>query len=155
MSKTIQPRKARKAWANTPLHLRRKQIAGHLSEELLLKYNRRSLPVIVGDEVKILRGDKKGETGTVIDIDTKNRRVVIEGITHKKADGTDVALPVDPSNLLVVKLNLEDQRRRDKLGETSAPEPKSKPAKKAAPAAAAPEAPAAEETDDVTEDESE
>ena len=113
---TIQPRKQRKALHNAPPHQRRKQIAGHLSEELLLKYNRRSLPIITGDEVRVMRGDKKGETGTVVDVDTKRRYVLVEGINHKKADGTDVSMPLDPSNLLLIKLNLEDQRRRDKLG---------------------------------------
>ena len=113
---SIQPRKQRKAWYNAPLHLRRKQMASHLSEDLLLKYNVRRTPVVTGDEVKILRGDHHGETGKVVSVDTKRRKVVVEGITHKKADGTDVAMPVDASNLLITRLNLEDKRRRAKLG---------------------------------------
>ncbi len=125
---SIQPRKQRKARYDAPLHVRRKQVAGHLSEELLLKYNRRSIPVVTGDEVKIMRGSHKGESGKVVDVDTKKRRLVVEGVTIKKADGTDVPRPVDPSNVLVVKLNLDDERRRNKLGETEAP----KAAKKAA-----------------------
>ncbi len=119
---SIQPRKQRKAWYNAPLHQRRKQMASHLAEDLLLKYNVRRTPVISGDEVKVLRGDKKGETGKVVAVDTKARKVVVEGITHKKADGTDVAFPLDASNLLIVKLNLEDKRRRTKLGDTEASE---------------------------------
>ncbi|MGB0653296.1 MAG: 50S ribosomal protein L24 [Thermoplasmatota archaeon] len=112
---SLQPRKQRKARYDAPLHVRRKQMAAHLSEELLLKYNRRSFPVISGDTVKVLRGSHRGTDGKVVEIDTKARKVVVEGVTHKKADGTDVALPVDPSNLLITKLNLEDARRRDKL----------------------------------------
>jgi large subunit ribosomal protein L24 len=136
---SIQPRKQRKAMYNTPLHQRRKQIASHLSEELLLKYNLRTVPVVTGDEVKIMRGGSKGKTGKVVEVDTKKRRVVVEGVTHKKADGTDVALPLDASNLLVTKLNLEDKRRRTKIGESEAP----KAAKAAKPAAkAADKAPA-------------
>ncbi len=114
-----QPRKQRKALYSAPQHIRRKQIASHLSEELLLKYNRRAVPVVVGDEVKLLRGGQKGETGKVLKIDTKARKLHIEGITHKKVDGTDVALPVDPSNVLIEKLNLEDNRRREKLEATA------------------------------------
>ncbi len=63
---SIQPRKQRKARYDAPLHVRRKQVAGHLSEELLLKYNRRSIPVVTGDEVKIMRGSHKGESGKVV-----------------------------------------------------------------------------------------
>ncbi len=114
-----QPRKQRKALYSAPAHVRRKQIASHLAEDLLLKYNRRSLPVATGDEVKILRGTFKGETGKVVSVDTKSRKVIVEGVTHKKADGTDVAYPLDASNLLIEKLNLEDARRRTKLEETA------------------------------------
>ena len=116
---STQPRKQRLQRALEPHHRARKQMAGHLSEELLLRYNRRSLTVVKGDEVKLMRGGQKGKTGKVIAIDTRARKVTIEGITHKKADGTDVALPVDPSNLLLLKLNLEDARRRAKLDQTA------------------------------------
>ncbi len=116
---SIQPRKQRKALYTAPLHTRRKQIAGHLSEELLLKYNRRSFPVITGDTVKVLRGDHSGKSGKVLEVDTKARKIVVDGVTHKKADGTDVRLPVDPSNVVIVKLNLEDVRRRTRLEATA------------------------------------
>lgn len=119
---SIQPRKQRKARYDAPLHVRRKQLASHLSEELLLKYNTRSIPVVTGDEVKVLRGSHKGETGKVVDVDTKHRNLIIEGVTVKKADGTDVPRPVDPSNVLLTKLNLDDERRRDKLGSKEASE---------------------------------
>src|SRR5688572_6487983 len=114
-----QPRKQRLARANAPHHQARKQMASHLSEELLLKYNRRSMTVITGDEVKLLRGDHRGKSGKIVDVDVSVRKVVVEGVTNKKADGTEVPLPVDPSNLLIVKLNLEDKRRQAKLDETA------------------------------------
>ena len=113
-----QPRKQRLQRLTAPHHQARKQMASHLSEELLLKYNRRSLTVIKGDEVKLLRGDHKGTSGKVLTIDARFRKVTVDGITNKKADGTEVPLPVDPSNLLIVKLNLEDTRRRAKLEAT-------------------------------------
>lgn len=150
-TKSIQPRRQRLARYRAPLHIRRKHMAAHLSEELLLRYNRRSLPVITGDEVKVMRGGSKGKIAKVIDVDTKRRKVIVEGVTHKKADGTEVALPVDPSNLLIVKLNLEDKRRRAKVGETQAPAPKKeKPAKGAAKAAAATAGTSAEADADAT-----
>src|SRR6185503_17764692 len=95
-----QPRKQRKAMYDAPHHIARKAMASHLSEELLLKYNRRSLTVIKGDEVKVLRGDFAGKTGKVIGIDPPARRVTVDGVVNKKADGTEVARSIHPSNLL-------------------------------------------------------
>jgi len=120
-SYSTQPRKQRLMRLTQPHHRARKQMASHLSEELLLRYNRRSMTVVKGDEVKLMRGDRehRKKTGKVVGVDARARKVTVEGVTHKKADGTDVALPVDPSNLLIVKLNLEDARRRAKLDETA------------------------------------
>lgn len=139
-----QPRKQRKAMYDAPHHVNRKAMASHLSEELLLKYNRRSITVIKGDEVKVLRGDFAGKTGKIIGIDPPARRVTVDGVINKKADGTEVARAIHPSNLLIVKLNLEDNRRREKLAEAEEstkmgtskkpakqPSNKGKPAKKA------------------------
>jgi large subunit ribosomal protein L24 len=113
-----QPRKQRLARLTAPHHTARKQMASHLSEELLLKYNRRNLTVILGDEVRVMRGDHRGKTGKVVEINATDRKVNVEGVTNKKADGTEVPLPVDPSNLVLIRLNLEDAHRRNRLGET-------------------------------------
>ncbi len=141
---STQPRKQRKAMYDAPHHVARKAMASHLSEELLLKYNRRSLTIIKGDEVKVLRGDFSGKSGKVIGIDTRARRVTVDGVINKKADGTEVPRAIHASNLLLVKLNLEDNRRREKLAEAEestamgkgkkpakTPSNKGKPAKKA------------------------
>jgi large subunit ribosomal protein L24 len=151
MTRTVstQPRKQRLARYTAPHHLARKQMASHLADELLKKYDRRSITVIKGDEVKVMRGDHKGTTGKVVDVDAKARKVTVEGVINKKADGTEVPLPVDPSNLLIVRLNLEDARRRSKLEATEEavkmgrPKPdgkKAKAPKKAAKKAAKPAA---------------
>ena len=112
-----QPRKQRKALHNAPQHVARKQVASHLAEPLLVKYNRRSMTLVVGDEVKILRGDFAGKSGKVLAVDVPARKVTVEGVTNKKADGTEVPRPVAPSNLLITRLNLDDKLRRAKLGE--------------------------------------
>lgn len=148
---SIQPRKQRLARILAPHHQARKQMASHLSEELLLKYNRRSLTVVSGDEVKILRGDSKGKSGKVVEIDVSSRTVTVDGVTVKKSDGTEVPRPLDPSNLVLVRLNLDDPRRRAKLGEQEeaskkgeAGVPKERPAKAKAKPAKAPKAEKAE-----------
>ena len=113
--KTINPGKQRKELYNAPLHLSRKNIASHLEENLLLKYDKRSLPVIKGDTVKIMRGSFKGHEDKVVKVNVKKRSLEIEGITMSKADGNKIAKPIHPSNVLITKLNLTDKWRRKKL----------------------------------------
>lgn len=133
-----QPRKQRKYMYNSPKHHRRKELASHLSEELLLKYNVRSITVIKGDTVKVMRGSLKGHVGTVANINTRKRMITVEGATIAKADGTQLARWIHPSNVLITKLNLVDPYRRRKLGalaEDAGVEPEEVPeTKKAKPA---------------------
>ena len=112
-----QPRKQRKYMYNAPKHHRRKELSSHLSEELLLKYNVRSITVIKGDTVKVMRGALKGHIGTVANINTRKRMITVEGATIAKADGTQLAKWIHPSNVMITKLNLVDPYRRRKLGE--------------------------------------
>ncbi len=112
-----QPRKQRKLLYTAPLHKRRKWIAAHLAEDLILRYRRRSLPVIKGDTVKVMRGDYKGHVGKVRSVDTKKGRLEIEGVVITKVDGKKVPRPVHASNVVITKLNLTDPWRRKKLEE--------------------------------------
>ena len=112
-----QPRKQRKLLYTAPLHKRRKWIAAHLADDLILKYKRRSLPVIKGDTVKVMRGDFKGHVGKVRSVDTKKGRLEIEGVIITKVDGKKVPRPVHASNVVITKLNLTDPWRRKKLEE--------------------------------------
>ncbi|MCK4333040.1 MAG: 50S ribosomal protein L24 [Thermoplasmatales archaeon] len=113
--KSIKPRKQRKRLFNAPLHKKRKWIAAHLAENLLLKYDRRGTPVVTGDTVKVMRGSFKGHEDKVARVDIHKQVVEIEGITTVKADGTKIAKPMHASNLLITKLNLTDKWRRKKL----------------------------------------
>jgi large subunit ribosomal protein L24 len=113
--KTIQPRKQRKRLYNAPLHQKRKWLASHLTENLLLKYDKRSVSVIKGDTVKIMRGSYRGHEDKVAQINVGKGYVEIEGLTMVKADGKKIARPIHPSNLLITKLNLTDKWRRRKL----------------------------------------
>lgn len=106
------PKVQRKAFYNAPLHLRHKLASAHLSRELRDKLGIRSLPVVVGDRVMIMKGDHKGKTGKVTEVDLKGLWVKVEGITRKKADGTEVLVKFRPWNLLILDLNLKDKWRR-------------------------------------------
>jgi len=113
--KSIKPRKQRKRQFKAPLHRKRKSMASHLAENLLLKYDHRSTPIIEGDTVKVMRGSFRGHEDKVARVDIRQQIVEVEGITTVKADGTKIAKPVHSSNLLITKLNLTDKWRRKKL----------------------------------------
>jgi large subunit ribosomal protein L24 len=112
-----QARKQRKRQHNAPEHIRRKMVASHLSEALMKQYKRRSALVVTGDTVKVVRGDEKvrNAEGKVTQVDTKSGKVIIEGITIASADGTLKERPVHSSNLVIIKLNLADPWRKEKL----------------------------------------
>lgn len=115
-----QARKQRKRQHNAPEHIRRKMVASHLSENLMKQYKKRSAVVVKGDTVMVLRGDEKVRNveGKVSDVDTKSGKVIIEGVTIPKADGTLKERPVHASNLVITKLNLTDPWRKEKLEAT-------------------------------------
>jgi len=113
---STQPRKERKTLYTLPVHLKRARIASHLDEPLLLKYNKRSLTVRKGDTVRIMRGEFAGTTGKVLEINTRTGKVTVDGVTVSKAKATQVARPLDPSNLVITKLDLTDPKRREALG---------------------------------------
>ncbi len=112
---SINPGKQRRDLFNAPLHKKRKWIAAHLEENLLLKYDKRALPVIKGDTIRVMRGSFRGHEDKVVKINVKKHSLEIEGITMSKADGNKIAKPVHPSNVLITKLNLTDKWRRKKL----------------------------------------
>jgi large subunit ribosomal protein L24 len=79
-----QPRKQRKSRYQAPLHLRHKFLGALLSEDLKEKHKIKTIPVRMGDTVKLLRGDQRG---------------------------TEVPRPVQPSNVMITKLEIKDKRR--------------------------------------------
>ncbi len=112
LSTSIQPRKQRKARYQAPLHLRTKLLGAPLSIELREKYGgRRTVRVVKGDTVRVVRGDFVGDEGLVDIVDVKNAKIVIHGVAITKADGTEKPRKIDPSNVVVTKLNLKDPKR--------------------------------------------
>jgi len=100
---------------NAPLHKKRKWISSHLAENLLLKYDRRSLPVVKGDTVKVMRGNYRGHEDKISKVNVRDQTVEIEGVTITTAKGTKIAKPIHASTLLITKLNVTDKWRRHKL----------------------------------------
>ena len=109
--KSKQPRKQRKYRYNAPLHIKTKFMAAHLSKELRQKYNRRSFPVRKGDKVQVMRGQFKKKIGKIARADLKKSKVYIDGIEIIKKDGTKTLYPINPSNSMILELDLEDKKR--------------------------------------------
>ncbi len=87
----------------------------HLSDELYGKYGLRSLTVRKGDIVKVMRGKFKGHEGKVVKVNLKNMRVAVEGVTVRKVDNKAVQYWIHPSNLMLIKLDLSDPKRKEKI----------------------------------------
>ncbi len=116
LSSSTQPRKQRKARYQAPLHLRTKLLGAPLSPQLREKHNgRRTVRVVTGDTVKVMRGDFAGDEGVVDMVDVKNAKIIVHGVAITKADGTEKPRKVDPSNVMVTKLNLKDPKRAARL----------------------------------------
>ncbi len=115
MIKSKKPGKQRKYKLKAPLHRRQKMMKSHLSKDLQKKYNRRNLGVRKGDQVKVMRGELKNHSGEVMRVDLKKYKIYVDGVNIKKADGTEVPRALDPSNVMITSLFLEDKERRDVL----------------------------------------
>jgi large subunit ribosomal protein L24 len=112
---STKPRKQRYNLHNAPLHKKRKWISSHLAENLLLKYDRRSIPVVKGDTVKVMRGNYRGHEDKISKVNVRDQTIEIEGVTITTAKGTKIAKPIHASTLLITKLNVTDKWRRRKL----------------------------------------
>ena len=125
-----QPRKQRKYLAKAPLHTRKKFVNVNLSKELREKHGKRTIGVKTGDLVKILRGKYKGKKGKIMKVYLKISKVIIDGIKVKKLDGSEVPVKIQPSNLQILGLNLEDGKRKVNKKNVKKEDPKTNKEKK-------------------------
>jgi large subunit ribosomal protein L24 len=73
------------------------------------------MPVVEDDTVSITKGDRKLSEGRVLRVDTKNTRIFVEGVTRTRQDGSTVQIPIRPANVMITRLNLNDEWRRKVL----------------------------------------
>jgi large subunit ribosomal protein L24 len=106
-----QPRKQRKYVAKAPLHIKNKLVSANLSEDLRKKHNMRNITLRKGDSVLIMRGKFRGKKGKVTKVLLKTSKIIIDGIQIKKKDGSKIDVKMEPSNLQIHELNMEDKRR--------------------------------------------
>ena len=106
------PSTVRKQQRNAPVHIRRRYISATLSPNLKTQYGARTMPVIEDDTVAITKGDRKLTEGKVLRVNTKSSRVYVEGVTRTRLDGSTVQIPIRAENVMITKLNLDDDWRK-------------------------------------------
>ncbi|PIU22333.1 MAG: 50S ribosomal protein L24 [Candidatus Diapherotrites archaeon CG08_land_8_20_14_0_20_30_16] len=95
----------------TDLHILHKRISGHLSKELRKKYKKRALPIRKGDTVMILVGKFRKKAGKVTSVNTKLGSINVESIQITKKDGKTAPINIEPSNVIITELYVDDERR--------------------------------------------
>ncbi len=103
---------------------RSKQLGSALSKDLSKKYGKRSVRVVEGDSVTILRGEFKGVDGKVAKVSVEKNSVAIEGVKKEKTKGEKFDVYIHSSNLVVTSLNTEDKKRMAKLERNDSTQPK-------------------------------
>ncbi|RLI86721.1 MAG: 50S ribosomal protein L24 [Archaeoglobales archaeon] len=108
-----QPRKWRRwLYKKSKLHERHRLLHATLSSDLRKKYGKRAVRVRKGDKVRIMRGEFEGHEGKVVEVDMKRVRIYVDGVTRRKADGTEVYVPIHPSNVMITSLEIDDVRKK-------------------------------------------
>ena len=106
-------------------HTKSKQLGSALSKDLHKKYGKRSVRVVEGDSITILRGEFKGVDGKVAKVSSDKSSVAVEGVKKEKTKGDKFDVYIHTSNLVVTSLNSEDKWRMAKLeGKDPRKEPK-------------------------------
>ena len=110
-----------------------KQLGSALSKDLHKKYGKRSVRVIEGDSIRIVRGEYKGVDSKISTISTQKNSVSIEGIKKEKTKGDKFDVYIHTSNLVVTSLNTGDKWRMARLeGKDPRKQPKDVPKEKPA-----------------------
>lgn len=92
-------------------HKREKLLGANLSENLRNQHNKRSMRVIKGDTVKILRGEYVGIEGKVEKVNTERSTLSIEGVQREKIRGGKVKVQIHASNVQIISVNTDDDYR--------------------------------------------
>ena len=92
-------------------HKRDKFLGANLSENLREQHRKRSMRVIKGDTVRILRGEYVGIEGKVEKVNTEKSTLSIEGVQREKIRGGNVKVQVHTSNVQIISLKTDDEYR--------------------------------------------
>jgi large subunit ribosomal protein L24 len=93
------------------MHERKKMLKARLDEFLQEEYGLRSLVIKKGDLVRIMRGQFRDTESKVTLVSYKKGIVYLDNTTITKADGKEAVVPIHPSNLMLVKLEMDEERK--------------------------------------------
>ena len=91
------------------------QLSSILSENLRKKYGKKSVRVVEGDSVKVIRGEFTGVDGKVTKVSSANNGLTIEGVKKEKLKGEKYDVFIHTSNIEITGLNTDDMWRINKL----------------------------------------
>lgn len=105
-------RKMRKAHFTASRSTIRTMMSSRLSKDLRSAYGFKAFPIHTGDTVTITTGKFKNKEGKVLSVSRKTRKITVDGCTNSKASGGSIHYPIDPSNLIIKSLFLDDPRTK-------------------------------------------
>ena len=91
------------------------QLSGTLSHDLRKKYGKRSIRIVEGDTVKVIRGEFSGVDGKVTKVSLADNGVNIEGVKKDKIKGDKFDVYIHTTNIVITGLNSDDKWRMNKL----------------------------------------
>jgi large subunit ribosomal protein L24 len=116
-----------------PKHQRDRMVGATLADNLRQQYSRRSVRVVKGDSVRVMRGEYKGVEGKVEKVNTENGTLQIEGVQREKIKGGQVKVFIHASNVMVTSLKTDDKYRSTMLSGQKTAAKAEKPAAAEAP----------------------
>ena len=100
------PRKQRKALYNYKNHQRSKLFSTRVADFLRDEYGIRRMPIRVGDQARVAKGEFKDFEGEILEV-TRNLRCKIKEAQFEKSDGTQFHPAIHISNLVITKFAKE------------------------------------------------
>ena len=88
-----------------------KEISAPISKELRKKYSRRNARILIGDAIKVIRGEYKGIAGKVSKISTQSNSIAIEGNKKEKLKWDKIDIYIHSTNVIITALNTDDKWR--------------------------------------------
>ena len=115
MAKTKKPSKQRKRNIyKTNIYGKRKLLVAKLDKPLLKTTTKKRMTVRKGDTIKILRGKYKGKSGKVDKVSYTKAKIYVKDIKQTNSRGQDKLIPFNASNVIIVDLILNDNKRISK-----------------------------------------
>ena len=91
------------------------QLSSELSNDLRKKYGKRSIRVIEGDTVKVIRGEFSGVDGKVTKVSLIKNGINIEGVKKDRVKGDKFDVYINTTNIVITGINTDDKWRMNRL----------------------------------------